>query len=284
MDYFKVELFFPTALSATRWRADLLINELSLIGFEAFEETDVSVNAYIPKELYDEGALAKVVDAFSAGDTHIYYKLSLLKAQDWNAAWESSGFDPIIISEQMLIYDAQRPAPSTAHSIKIAIQPHMSFGTGTHATTQLILSFLSALTLSGARVLDCGCGTGILSIAASKLGAQSVVAYDIDEGCVVNTQYNSALNAAANISVYQGDAALLKSMSEKFNIVLANINRNILLSDLPYYKGVLCDKGTIILSGFFTSDIPLFYERAKELGLTVVEERSKDEWAMLALR
>ena len=160
----------------------------------------------------------------------------------------------------------------------VFIQARQAFGTGTHQTTQMIISTLLSLQLHGKRVLDCGCGTGILGIVASKLGANNVMAYDIDEWSVENTRHNAQLNNADNIKVLQGDASIVTHFNEKFDVIVANINRNILLHDMPMFKRVLANNGILILSGFYANDVPLLEQKAAPLNLTLTEVKEKDEW------
>ena len=167
--------------------------------------------------------------------------------------------------------------------IKIGIEAHNAFGTGTHETTRMILKALIELSPEGKRVLDCGCGTGILSIAASKLGAREVVAYDIDEWSVNNTKHNAEINGVDNIEVYEGDAHILSHINGMFDVVLANINRNILLQDMESFDKVLSIGGNLIISGFFEADIQPLITKASVLGLTEVKRYSDGEWRAIVL-
>ena len=165
--------------------------------------------------------------------------------------------------------------------LRIGIEAQMAFGTGTHETTRLMVAQLLDAQLSGKRVLDCGCGTGILGIAASKLGAEEVVAYDIDEWSVENTRHNAALNGVENLQVLHGDSRVLSHVSGVFDVVVANINRNILLADLPHFADVLSSTGTLLLSGFYQEDAPLLVAEAERNGLQLLHKAGENGWACL---
>jgi ribosomal protein L11 methyltransferase len=164
----------------------------------------------------------------------------------------------------------------------VVIDARMAFGSGTHATTRLMVEQLLLLHPSGLRVLDCGCGTGILSIVASKAGARQVVAYDIDEWSVENTRHNAVLNGVDNIEVLGGDSHVLSHVSGLFDIVLANINRNILLSDLPSMREILATGGHVVISGFYESDVPALVEAATALGLSLQSKMASGDWVSLS--
>ena len=172
----------------------------------------------------------------------------------------------------------------TAKLIKLGIQARNAFGTGTHETTQMIVGALLDIDLKGKRVLDCGCGTGILAITALKCGAADAVAYDIDEWSTENTRHNAEINGVADrIEVFEGNANVLSHISGVFDVVVANINRNILLADMPAFKEVMAHGGTLILSGFYEDDVPLLVEKAETLGLSLKEKKEEGEWRMVIL-
>ena len=169
--------------------------------------------------------------------------------------------------------------------IKIGIHARNAFGTGTHETTQMIVGMLLDMDLKGKRVLDCGCGTGILAITALKCGAADAVAYDIDEWSADNARHNAEINGVADrIEVFEGNAHVLSHISGVFDVVLANINRNILLNDMPAFREVMAHGGTLILSGFYEEDIPLLVEKAESLGLSLKEKKEEGEWRMLVFK
>ena len=193
-----------------------------------------------------------------------------------------------MVKNKCIIYDAKRPLPDftslSPGALSIAIDARQAFGTGTHETTRMIVETLLSIDLHDKRVLDCGCGTGILGIAASKMGASSIVAYDIDEWSVENTSHNAAINQAENIEVLLGDAHVLSHVSGVFDIVMANINRNTLLADMHAFKDVMASGAYLILSGFYEDDIPMLVNKASELGLEYHSKRSSGEWRCLVFR
>mgnify|MGYP002734392003 FL=1 len=191
------------------------------------------------------------------------------------------------MDDQVLIYDAKHPElhPTTSPDhIEIGIEAKLAFGTGNHETTRMIVSTLLNMNLYKMRVLDCGCGTGILGLVASKLGASEVVGYDIDEWSVENAKHNAQLNGVDNLEVYFGNASVINHISGVFDVVLANINRNILLEDMKSFRGVLNEGGYMILSGFYEEDIPVLLEKAKEFGLYESGRRTDNNWACLVLK
>lgn len=223
--------------------------------------------------------LDDAIKNFPLANTKIAYTIEEAEYKDWNKAWEEAGFDPIHVDNKVIIYDARQTIQNIPEGIMpVFIQARQAFGTGTHQTTQMIISTLLSLQLHGKRVLDCGCGTGILGIVASKLGANNVMAYDIDEWSVENTRHNAQLNNTDNIKVLQGDASIVTHFNEKFDVIVANINRNILLHDMPMFKRVLANNGILILSGFYANDVPLLEQKAAPLNLTLTEVKEKDEW------
>lgn len=239
------------------------------------------------KELFDKEILDQNIKEFPIEGTEISYEVEEAEDKDWNQEWEDQGFEPICIDDQILIYDAKHPDlhPTTSPDhIEIGIEAKLAFGTGNHETTRMIVSSLMNMNLYKKRVLDCGCGTGILGIVASKLGASDVVAYDIDEWSVENSKHNAQLNGVNNISVYFGNASVINHISGMFDVVLANINRNILLEDMNVFRSVMNDGCYLILSGFYVEDIPVLLEKAKELGLSEIERKSDNNWACLILK
>ena len=267
---------------------DLLADTAGEAGFESFEETSAGLDGYVQEQLFDRQALDEGIAAFPIPDTKIDYSLEEAEDKDWNQAWEDEGFDPIVVKNKCIIYDAKRPLPDftslSPGALSIAIDARQAFGTGTHETTRMIVETLLSIDLHDKRVLDCGCGTGILGIAASKMGASSIVAYDIDEWSVENTSHNAAINQAENIEVLLGDAHVLSHVSGVFDIVMANINRNTLLADMHAFKDVMASGAYLVLSGFYEDDIPLLVNKASELGLEYHSKRSSGEWRCLVFR
>lgn len=260
---------------------DLIASFAGEAGFESFEETDNGLTGYVREEAFDRELLDSLLSDFPVDGAHVSYTTEVSEEKDWNEPWEQEGFDPIEVDGRCVIHDAKHPSPPH-DGIDITIDAKMAFGSGTHATTQMVLGELLALDLDGKHVLDCGCGTGILSIAASKGGAASVVAYDIDEWSVENTQHNAQLNGVENIEVLAGDVHILSHVSGLFDVVLANINRNVLLSDMSEMRSVMASGGCLIISGFYDTDAPMLVAEANRLGLTLTSRRQSGEWVSLS--
>lgn len=264
---------------------DLLTNALGEAGFETFEDTEDGIKGYVQESLFDENAMNDVISNFMLPDVTINANIQEAEYKNWNEEWEEAGFERININDSITIYDARHDdGNGIASGISIGIETKQAFGTGTHETTRMIVSTLLNIDLKGKRVLDCGCGTGILGIAASKLGASEVVGYDIDEWSSENAIHNAELNGVGNMKVMLGDASVLKSVEGKFDVVLANINRNILLADMPAFVSVMADDSLLILSGFYASDVDLLTEKASSLGLSKIDSKSDREWTCLVLK
>lgn len=265
---------------------DLLADGSAEAGFESFEETEEGLEAYVQKDFFDRETLDSCIADFPIKGAEITYEIKEAEDKDWNQEWEEQGFAPICIDDQVLIYDAKHPDlhPTTsADHIEIGIEAKLAFGTGNHETTRMIVSTLLGMNLAKKRVLDCGCGTGILGIACSKMGASEIVGYDIDEWSVNNAQHNAQLNEVDNMEVLFGNATVISHISGMFDVVMANINRNILLEDMKAFRSVLIEGGYLILSGFYTEDIPVLTEKAEELGLREVGRKTDEGWACLIL-
>lgn len=266
----------------TQIAKDLLPDLMGEIGFESFEDTPDGLKGYIPADLMDTNSLKQVLETFPVEGVNITYTLSDTEDKNWNEAWENTGFAPINIDNQVLVYDARTGRKPAGDSlINIGIEAKQAFGTGTHETTRMMIGAMLQLSLKGKRVLDCGCGTGILGIAALKLGAEAVVGFDIDEWSVKNTQHNAAINEVDNIEVFHGDAHVLSHVSGVFDVVLANINRNILLNDMPAYLEIMNAGSVLIISGFYEEDVKLLDEKANSLGLVKTSQKSDNHWCCL---
>ena len=259
-------------------------------GCETFEETTTGLKAYIQQQLFDEDALKLVLDSFPFENTSISYSIQEAEDKDWNEQWEHEGFEPIIVGDGRLIIHDGRHLPqdqslnfhNSSLPTEIEIDAHLAFGTGTHETTRMICSLLLDMPLKGKRVLDCGCGTGILGICALKLGADSVAGYDIDEWSADNTRHNAVINQVDNnMTALCGDATVLDGFSTEFNLVMANINRNILLNDMERFRSVMTSGASLILSGFYKEDCALLESKAQSLGLSLQATRTDGEWACL---
>lgn len=260
---------------------DLLMDVAGEAGFESFEDTERGVDGYVQEQLFDRQLLDDGIASFPLDGVSIVYNINKVEDQDWNAVWEEQGFEPIDIDHRVVVYDAKGEVPQhDACAVMIGIDARQAFGTGTHETTQMIIASLLDMQLEGKSVLDCGCGTGILSIAAAKCGAKRCVGYDIDEWSVDNSRHNAQLNGV-DMQVLLGDASVTATLNEKFDVVLANINRNILLADMPAFVSVMKEGGALILSGFYPSDAAMLCDKAATLGLTLTAQKINGDWACL---
>lgn len=252
-------------------------------GFEAFEDTDNGIAGYVQRPLYDKEALDAAIADYMPEGTKVTYNIEEVPDQDWNQDWEDQGFEPIGVSDHLVIYDAKHTDMSMFAGddgvMRIFIEARNAFGTGTHQTTRMILRRLLGMDLTGKSVLDCGCGTGILGIVALRLGANRVLGYDIDEWSSENAKHNAALNGVENLDVLLGDASVLDGVKEEFDVVIANINRNILLNDMTAFRSHLKTGGRLILSGFYETDVPMLEQAAQSNGLTIIDVVTDGEWA-----
>ena len=258
--------------------ADALMAELGNIGYDSFSYADNGFCGYIDSTKYDGQAIRDMeVFQYFSQLCQIEMKVKEIEDQDWNKTWEDS-FTPIIVDNRVQVRASfHTPAPGIEYDI--IIEPKMSFGTGHHSTTALMLKTIMEHKeeIRGRRLLDMGCGTGILSIMAAKVGAREIVGIDIDEWAYNNAMENMANNHIDNIHVKIGDASLLKAESS-FDVILANINRNILLRDMNCYVERLNPQGLLIMSGFYEKDLPMIREKAAELGLTYLSYHEDKEW------
>ena len=286
MKYYKVDFTIQPCSQDAR---DILAAMAGEVGFETFEESEEGLTGYVQQALFNQEALEQTIEYFPIVDTRILYKVTEAEDKDWNEQWEQEGFDPIIIDDGKLVIHDGRHLPnsqlSTLNSqLSIEIDAHLAFGTGTHETTRMICATLLKEELKGKKLLDAGCGTGILGIAALKLGADSVTAYDIDEWSSDNTRHNAVINQVDDrMTILCGDATLLDAIDEHFDYVVANINRNILLQDMERFLQVMAKDSKLILSGFYTEDIPLLEAKGQELGLTMERQREDNHWACITL-
>lgn len=252
-------------------------------GFEAFEDTDDGLLGYVQRPMYDKDALDAAIADYMPKGAAVSYAVEEVPDQNWNQGWEDEGFEPIGVSDNLVIYDAKHTDREMFAGddgvMRIFIEARNAFGTGTHQTTRMILRRLLAMDVHGKSVLDCGCGTGILGITASRLGANPVLGYDIDEWSADNAQHNAALNGVENMSVMLGDASVLDNVEDRFDIVIANINRNILIADMPAFRAHMKEGAQLILSGFYEADVPMIEAAAKEHGLSLCDVVTDEEWA-----
>lgn len=282
MKYFEVD-FQLSPLSQDA--CDILAALTADAGFESFEETQHGIRGYVQQPLLDRQALEDIVNNFPIMGTNIIYTINKAEDKDWNEQWEQEGFEPIIVGNNRLAIHDGRHLPSQPADISVEIDARLAFGTGTHETTQMICEWMLDMPMKDLRVMDAGCGTGILGIVALKLKANHVTAYDIDEWSSDNTCHNAVINRVdSQLSVYCGDASLLDSKTADYDLVLANINRNILLNDMPRFCQIMKQDAKLILSGFYTEDIPLLEVRGKELGLTLTGAKNRDKWASIIMQ
>ena len=256
---------------------DVLSAVLGEVGFESFVEQEGGIAAYIQTALYDEEALKSALDSFPLADTTLTYTYKEAEDKDWNEEWEKNFFQPIVIGNRCVIHSTfHHDVPQAEYDI--VINPQMAFGTGHHETTSLIIGELLEADLQGKALLDMGCGTSILAILARMRGAAPCTAIDIDEWCVRNSLENIELNHVDSISVFQGNASILPDKGP-FDVVIANINRNILLNDMKHYVARMNPGARLFMSGFYTDDIPAIREEAERNGLRFVHHKEKNRWA-----
>ena len=258
---------------------DVLSATLADVGFESFMEQPGGIAAYIQKDLYDEHALRQALDDFPLPDARIDYDFLEAEDRDWNEEWERNFFQPIIIGNRCVVHSTfHHDVPQAEYDI--TIDPQMAFGTGHHETTGLIINELLDTDLAGRDVLDMGCGTSILAILARMRGAARCTAIDIDDWCVRNSVENIRLNRLDGIDVSQGDASSLADKGP-FDVIIANINRNILLNDMQSYAARMRQGALLLMSGFYADDIPLIEAEARCLGLQPGGHREQNRWAMV---
>jgi ribosomal protein L11 methyltransferase len=252
--------------------SEILIAELGELPFESFIESDLGIVAYIQKNLWADGILDDLFILKSPEFT-ISYVVEEIDQVNWNEEWEKN-FEPIDVDGNCHVRAPFHP--KTTAEYDIIIEPKMSFGTGHHETTHMMIQHLLEMDVKGMKTLDMGCGTAILAILAEMKGAQPIDAIDIDNWCYLNSIENAERNNCNNITVYEGDATLLKD--KKYDLIIANINRNILLNDMQSYVDCLNLKGTLLLSGFYEEDIPFIDASCTEKGLTYVKKFQRNNW------
>ncbi len=269
--------YISVAVQCPPQAADLLIAALSVAGYEAFLEQDTGFEAYIVVQDFEEETLHKIVARHQA--THqITYTFRQVAEENWNKEWETH-FEPIIVEEQCIVR-ASFHQVEKHYPYQIVINPKMSFGTGHHATTYLMLQWQLELNHQSKSVMDAGCGTGILSIMACQRGAASVFAFDNDAWAIENSRENFMLNHCAGINCFLGTVADVAS-THPYHLILANINRNILLDEMPLYAERLAPDGQLLLSGFYEQDAALIIEAAIRQHLRLSGSKVQNDWAAL---
>jgi ribosomal protein L11 methyltransferase len=255
--------------------SEILVAELGELPFESFVESEFGVTAYIQKQLWSENILEDL-QILHSPEFVISYTVEEIEQVNWNEEWEKN-FEAINVDG---ICHVRAPFhPKTDAQFDIVIEPKMSFGTGHHETTHMMIQHLLEMDVAGMKTLDMGCGTAILAILAEMKGAKPIDAIDIDNWCYLNSIENAERNNCKNITVYEGDAALLKD--KKYDLIIANINRNILLNDMQSYVDCLNPNGTILFSGFYQEDIPFIDASCVEKGLTYVKKLERNNWVSL---
>ena len=251
---------------------ELLIAELGSVGFESFLETETGITAYIAQVAFQD-ELLQGVSLLDSDAFEISHTTKVIEQVNWNEEWEKN-FSPIIVADQCSVRAPFHEKPATKYDI--VIEPKMSFGTGHHETTHMMIQHLLLQDLTDKKTLDMGCGTGVLAILAEMRGAKPIDAIDIDNWCYLNTKENIERNNANNITAYEGDANLL--MGRQYDVIIANINRNILLNDMPIYASCFNKNGDLFLSGFYKEDLSIITNACREVGLQFVANFEKNNW------
>jgi len=251
---------------------EILIAELGYAGFESFVETPVGVTAYIQKDEWNENILEDI-QVLSSSEFSIEYTIAEIEQTNWNEEWEKN-FNPIEVDNSCRVRAPFHDKKEVPYDI--IIEPKMSFGTGHHETTHMMLQFILENDFKDKHVLDMGCGTAVLAILAEMKGAIAIDAIDIDEWCFENSKENIARNNCTRITAYKGDANLLQK--QKYDSIIANINRNILINDMARYKDSLKKDGTLYLSGFYAEDLTIIKDACNKLGFTFVENKNRNNW------
>lgn len=282
MKYYEVNFTIEAPEELMQDARDILSALAGEAGFETFEDTDSGVKGYVQQALFDEDLLKALIGDFPLPSCAVKFAVSEAEDKDWNEQWEQQGFDPIVVNDTLVIHDGRHLPSDIKPQTSIEIDAHLAFGTGTHETTRMMVGQLMSLELECKRVLDCGTGTGILGIAALKLGAHEAVGYDIDEWSADNARHNAVINMVdSQFTSLLGDASILKEVNGVFDVVLANINRNILLNDMEAFVEKMAPHSTLLLSGFYEQDIPMLEEKAASLGLEKQTQQHDGDWACL---
>lgn len=254
---------------------DILVAELGEVGFESFVETEDGMIAYIQQTDWNENVLDDIF-ILDSGEFSISYEMEVIEQTNWNSEWEKN-FNPIQVDDLVSIRAPFHENPNLKYDI--VIEPKMSFGTGHHETTHMMVQHLLELDLTNKKTLDMGCGTGILAIFAEMKGAKPIDAIDIDNWCYQNSIENVERNNCSNISVFEGEASLL--VNKKYDVIIANINRNILLNDMHTYMNCLNENGTLLLSGFYKEDIEIIDAEVSKYNCKLDKTIERNNWVAL---
>ncbi len=275
MDYIEIDF----KVNPLEEGSDILIAQLSELGFESFVNTDIGIMAYIPANLFDKQKLDNLQVLNDKQIFTISYNINNIPAQNWNALWESN-FEAVVIANRCYVrapFHPQKPE----YEFELLIEPKMSFGTAHHETTSLVIQLMLEMDLKEKTLLDMGCGTGILAILAYKKGAKDIVAIDNDDWAFENTKENIEKNNTI-IKAMLGDAKLIANM--KFDVIIANINRNILLNDISSYAKSLNENGILVMSGFYEDDLPVIKKASEENGLSHNKHLVNNNWVAVSFK
>ncbi|NVO02332.1 MAG: 50S ribosomal protein L11 methyltransferase [Bacteroidetes bacterium] len=270
MDYIELNC----KIASEKMGSEILMAQLGEIGFESFMETNEGLLAYIPAKDFKEKSLNILQSSDCKELLQFTYEFHLVEDQNWNEVWESN-YEAVVICDKCLVRAPFHPKMENIE-YDIIIEPKMSFGTAHHETTSLMIEHLLETDLKNKSVLDMGCGTGVLAVLAALKGASNITAIDNDEWAYQNTVENVLKNQKEEIEVFEGDAELIKD--KKFDVIIANINRNILLNDMEAYSLSLNKNGILFLSGFYETDLPIIKEKATSLGLNYANHLTKNYW------
>ena len=276
MDYNEINFVLNPVTDELR---EIIAALLGQIDFESFTDTKEGLKAYIQQPIFNEELMNETLIAVQKNFDSFNYSILTIKDKNWNAEWEKN-FNPVCISGICRIHAPFHPKDNK-YKYDLNIEPKMSFGTGHHDTTELMIKLMLDIDFFGQEVLDMGCGTGVLSILASLKNAKKILSIDIDNWAYENTIENAKRNNITNITTKKGDAAILAG--HIFDTILANINRNILLNDIPIYVNSLKKNGCLILSGFYSQDLPVILEKAEQLGLKYDKHIESNNWIAIKL-
>lgn len=274
MNYFEVNIFIKDAASPDS--RDIIAAHLSELEFESFEDTETGLKAFIQEHLYNESVVIEALDEINEM-VPLTREVNFIPEQNWNETWEKN-YEPVMIAGKCFIR-APFHAPNPEAKYELIIEPKMSFGTAHHETTSMMIELILEKNWQGKKVLDMGSGTGVLGILASKMGAREVVAIDNDEWAYLNAIENVGRNYTGNIKVLQGDDALIED--QKFDVIIANINRNILLAQIQNYSKALNPGGEVFLSGFYEEDVPVLLKEAENYSLKLKQKITKNSWVAM---
>lgn len=276
MDY--IEIAFNISPKSP-W-TEIITQELAEIGFDSFIEEDDLFKAYASEDQFNENNFKKLIEKYQSNEVEIKYKKEVIPSQNWNASWESD-YDPVYVDKKLLIKAPFHHIEQEDFEMVIEIQPQMSFGTGHHQTTYLLSKHLFDIDFKGKEVLDVGTGTGVLGILASKQGASMVFGTDIESGAVENAEENCQRNQVENFKIIEGD--IDKVPAHPYDIIIANINKNVLKAHMKSYSNLIKQGGVLFLSGFFETDVPELTTCAQEHGFKSIENYEKETWAVMQL-